>query len=174
MKQNEAETRIAFQIEGTNRNAIQREIYTNWCLVDNQDTKDAAESLLTKLRPLSDKEFMDVIREVQANYRLPEKPKTFGELLGQTRQKSGAQKLAGHDIMGLERFDPDTRHMVIFDVLSDESSVGWKGETMRLFLTEAGYRKALENQDKGFIKMRNHAKVVCGGHLLYDRYDCEL
>ena len=30
---------------------------------------------------------------------------------------------------------------------------------MRLFLTEAGYGKALENQEKGFIKIRNHAKV---------------
>ncbi len=27
-----------------------------------------------------------------------------------------------------------------------------KGERMRLFLTEAGYKKALENQDRSFIK----------------------
>ena len=44
---------------------------------------------------------------------------------------------------------------------------------MRLFLTEAGYGKALENQEKGFIKIRNHAKVR-GGDLLYDRRDREL
>ena len=94
-------------------------------------------------------------------------------LLAEARQKSGAQKLAGHDIMALERFDPDTRHMIVFDVLSHESPMGWKGEKMRLFLTEAGYGKALENQEKGFIKIRNHAKVR-GGDLLYDRRDREL
>ena len=84
------------------------------------------------------------------------KPQTIGEMLAEARQKSGAQKLAGHDIMALERFDPDTRHMIVFAVLSNDSPMGWKGEKMRLFLTEAGYGKALENQEKGFIRIRNH------------------
>ena len=34
------------------------------------------------------------------------------------RQQSGAQKLSGHDIMALERFDPATRHMIVFDAVS--------------------------------------------------------
>ena len=33
-----------------------------------------------KLRPLSDQECMDLIRKVQAEYRLPEKARTIGEL----------------------------------------------------------------------------------------------
>lgn len=44
---------------------------------------------------------------------------------------------------------------------------------MRLFLTETGYGKALENHNKGFIKIRNHAKVLAG-NLHYDRKDREL
>ncbi len=173
MKLNEAEMRMAYQIESTDPNAVLNEIYMTWRLSRNQATRDTAESLMAKLRPLSDKECMDVIREVQTNYHLPGKPQTIGELLAEARQKSGAQKLAGHDIMALERFDQNTRHMIVFDVLSHESPMGWKGEKMRLFLTEAGYRKALENQDKGFIKIRNHAKVH-GGNLTYDRKDREL
>lgn len=114
-----------------------------------------------------------MIREVQANYRLPGKARTVGEMLAEARQRSGAQKLSGHDIMALERFAPDTRHMIVFDVLSHESPMGWKGEKMRLFLTDAGYGKALENQEKGFIKIRNHAKVR-SGHLHYDHKDREL
>ena len=51
--------------------------------------------------------------------------------------------------------------------------MGWKGEKMRLFLTDAGYSKALENQDKGFIRIRNHAKVR-SGNLSYDHRDWEL
>ena len=39
--------------------------------------------------------------------------------------------------------------MIIFDVLTHDSPVGWKGERTRLFLTEAGYQKSLENQGKG-------------------------
>ena len=173
MKLNEEEKRMVYQIESTNQNAALNEIYMTWRYTKSQATKDTAESLLKKLRPLSDKECMDVIREVQTNYRLPDKARTIGEMLAEARQQSGAAKLAGHDIMALERFDPDTRHMIVFDVLSHESPVGWKGEKMRLFLTEAGYGKALENQDKGFIKIRNHAKVLAG-NLHYDRKDREL
>lgn len=40
---------------------------------------------MKKLRPLSDKECMDVIREVQANYRLPCKARTVGEMLAEAR-----------------------------------------------------------------------------------------
>lgn len=51
----------------------------------------------------------------------------------------------------------------------------WAGRETKcsLFLTDAGYSKALENQDKGFIKIRNHAKVR-SGHLHYDHKDREL
>ena len=99
-----------------------------WRLSRNQAARDTAESLMAKLRSLPNKECMDLIREVQANYRLPGKPQTIGEMLAKARQKSGAQKLAGHDIMALEGFDPDTRHMIVFDVLSHESPMGWKGK----------------------------------------------
>lgn len=68
-------------------------------------------------------------------------------MLAEARQQSGAQKLYGHDIMALERFDPETRHMLVFDVLSHDSPKGWKGEKTRLFLTGAGYGNALENQE---------------------------
>ena len=173
MNLNEDEKRMVYQIESTNQVAALNEIYMTWRYAPNQAMKDTAESLLRKLRPLSDKECMDVIREVQQNYRLPGKARTIGEMLAEARQQSGAQKLAGHDIMALERFDPDTRHMIVFDVLSHESPMGYKGDKMRLFLTEAGYSKALENQNKGFIKIKNHAKVIAG-NLRYDHRDREL
>lgn len=116
MKLTEAEMRMVFQIESTNQNAALNEIYMTWRYAPNPATKETAESLLDKLRPLSDQECMDLIRKVQAEYRLPEKARTIGEMLAEARQQSGAQKLSGHDIMALERFDPATRHMGIFDV----------------------------------------------------------
>ena len=155
MKLTEAEMRMVFQIESTNQNAALNEIYMTWRYAPNPATKETAEGLLDKLRPLSDQECMDLIRKVQAEYRLPEKARTIGEMLAEARQQSGAQKLSGHDIMALERFDPATRHMIVFDVLTD-----------------AGYSKALENQEKGHIKIRNHAKVL-SGDLHYDHKDRE-
>lgn len=96
--------------------------------------------------------------------------KTFEELLEEARRRSGAEELAGHDIMALERFDEYTRHMIIFDVLSRESPMGVMGERTRLFLSDEGYRHAQKNQKNGYIKIINHASVSAG-HLHYDHKD---
>ncbi len=135
--------------------------------------KATAENLLKKLRELSEDDCRELICDIQRNYHLPWKARTVGEMIAVARQESGAQKLEGHDIMALERFDPEARHMIIFDVLSRESPIGDKGHRMRLFLTEVGYKKALESQDGSFIRILNHAKVV-QGHLRYDWLDGEL
>ena len=69
MKLNEAEMRMVYQIESTSQNAALNEIYMIWRYSQNQTIKDTADGLLKKLRSLSDKECMDVIREVQTNYQ---------------------------------------------------------------------------------------------------------
>ena len=139
----------------------------------NQEEMNIAENLLKKLRELSENDCREMICDIQKNYHLPRKARTIGEMIAVARQESGAMKLEGHDIMALERFDPEVRHMIVFDVLSDRASVGDIGDRMRLFLTEAGYQKALENHDRQFIQILNHAKVA-QGCLQYDRTDREL
>ena len=52
--------------------------------------------------------------------------KTIGQLMEEMRQKAGAQNYHGHDYMDLQRFAENTRHMIIFDVLTHDSPVGWK------------------------------------------------
>ena len=74
--------------------------------------------------------------------------KTIGQLMEEMRQKAGAQNYHGHDYMDLQRFAENTRHMIIFDVLTHDSPVGWKGERTRLFLSDKGYEKALDSQAK--------------------------
>ena len=71
--------------------------------------------------------------------------KTIGQLMEEMRQKAGAQNYHGHDYMDLQRFAEDTRHMIIFDVLTHDSPVGWKGERTRLFLSDTGYENALDS-----------------------------
>lgn len=96
--------------------------------------------------------------------------KTIGELMEEMRVKAGAQNYKGHDYMDLMRFDENTRHMIIFDVLTRDSPVGYKGDRMRLFLSDTGYQRAQENQEKGHIRILNHAKVV-HGDLFYNHKD---
>ena len=92
---------------------------------------------------------------------MPER-KTVGQLMEEMRLKAGAQNYHGHEYMDLQRFAEDTRHMIIFDVLTNDSPVGWKGERTRLFLSDTGYEKALDSQEKGQIKILSHAN---GTHL---------
>lgn len=81
---------------------------------------------------------------------------TIGELMERKRIQDGAKEYQGHTYMDLARFDDATKHMIIFDVLTDESPVGWKGERNRLYLSDVGYQKALDNQKAGNIKIISH------------------
>ena len=171
MEFTEMEKRLLYQTEGCERYAIINELSMASQYAGDPARRKAAKDLMEKLRPLSDAECMNLVRDIQKNYRLPKEGRTIGELIAEARQKSGAEKLKGHDIMALERFDPEVRHMIVFDVLSGDSPVGDKGDKMRLFLTDAGYQKFLDSQERGEVKLKNHAKVAPGGHLHYDRKD---
>ena len=46
--------------------------------------------------------------------------KTIGQLMEEMRAKAGAQNYHGHGYMDLQRFAEDTRHMIIFDVLTND------------------------------------------------------
>ena len=169
----EDEKRMVFQLEGCHRYDAIQEITVFCRYTRDHDKRNIAENLLKKLRELSENGCRELICDIQKNYRLPWKARTVGEMIAVARQESGARKLEGHDIMALERFDPEVAHMIVFDVLSRESLVGDKGDRMRLFLTEAGYNKALEDQGRSFIQILNHVKVS-QGHLRYDQPDGEL
>lgn len=95
---------------------------------------------------------------------------TLADLMERRRILDGAKEYGGHSYLDLARFDENTKHMIIFDVLTNDSPVGWKGERTRLFLGEVGYQKSLENQEAGHIKIISHA-AVSKGNLHYDRKD---
>ena len=166
------EKRMLFQLEGCHRYDAIQEIAVLCRYTRDHDIKATAENMLKKLRELTEDNCRELICDIQRNYHLPCKARTVGEMIAVARQESGVRKLEGHDIMALERFDPEVTHMIVFDVLSRESPIGDKGHRMRLFLTEVGYKKALESQYRSFIRILNHAKVS-QGHLQYDRLDGE-
>jgi len=75
--------------------------------------------------------------------------------------------IVGQEETALERFLEDTRHMIIFDVLTWDCPVGDKGERVRVFLNDGGYTKALESEGRGEMKIVRHARVRKGG-IFYD------
>ena len=70
--------------------------------------------------------------------------------------------ITGQSELAVERFLDDTRHMIIFDVLSPRSPVGQKGDRLRLFLTDEAYARARAAQDRGYIRIKKHAAVIEG------------
>jgi hypothetical protein len=79
----------------------------------------------------------------------------------------GGKPTTGQDFMALERFAEDTRHMIVFDVLTWDCPVGDKGQRVRIFLTDVGYTKALASEGRGEMKIVRHARVH-KGDIFYD------
>ena len=77
------------------------------------------------------------------------------------------RNITGHDLMDIARFSEDTRHMIIFDVITWACPVGDNGECVRVFLTDKGYTKALQSQERGEMKIIRHARVR-RGDLFFD------
>ena len=80
----------------------------------------------------------------------------------QLQQPRRGKEITGHELMALERFAEDTRHMIIFDVLTWDCPVGEKGERVRIFLTDEGYQKAVESEGRGEMKIIRRARVRKG------------
>ena len=82
------------------------------------------------------------------------------------KQARKIKTIKGHDIMALERFAEDTRHMIIFDVLTHDSEVGTNGERMRAFLSDEGYERAEGIEKRGDIQIVRRYSVR-RGDLIY-------
>ena len=76
--------------------------------------------------------------------------------------------IKGHGLMAVERFADDTLHMAEFDVLSRKSTLGGRGDTVRLFLSDEGYARVLAAQRRGEIRICRHSRVI-EGHILPEK-----
>lgn len=74
------------------------------------------------------------------------------------------QPITGHDLLAVERFRDDTRHMAEFSVLAD-CLLGRKGQRLRRFLSEDGYAQVLNAQRHGRIRVYKHALII-EGHII--------
>ncbi len=78
--------------------------------------------------------------------------------------KAPSQPIKGHDLLAVERFRDDTRHMAEFYILAD-CPQGQKGQYLRRFLNETGYTSLLDAQRQGQVRIHKHAAVI-EGHIM--------
>ena len=78
--------------------------------------------------------------------------------------KAPSQPIKGHDLLAVERFRDDTRHMAEFYILVD-CPQGQKGQYLRRFLSEDGYAQVLDAQRQGRVRIHKHAAVI-EGHIM--------
>lgn len=76
--------------------------------------------------------------------------------------------VTGHDLLAVERFRDDTRHMIEFLVLSEGCPLGRQGQYIRRFLSEGGYAEAQIAQRRGDIRIYKNAAII-EGHILPDK-----
>ena len=84
---NAMEKRLLFQIEGDCLAKVLNELHMVARYTKSPEQGDAAESLMAKLRPLTDAEGMDMVRDIQKNYRLPYPARTIGEKIAGVRKE---------------------------------------------------------------------------------------
>ena len=91
------------------------------------------------------------------------------------QQPGQRKKITGQEEMDIMRFAENTRHMIVFDVISESCPVSNLGARVRIFLSDEGYSQALESKGRGEIKIIRHARVH-KGDLIYDTplHDYEL
>ena len=75
--------------------------------------------------------------------------------------------IGGPNLLALERFRDDTRHMVICEVYAP-CFYGNPGDKNRFFLNEQGYMDAIAASQRRQIKIKSHAAVV-GGYIIPDK-----
>lgn len=124
-------------------------------------TRVIVENTIDKLMKIPEPECSRFIADTKARF-LEKRDNSIRRRLAEAKAQAREPLMQGHDLTGLERFMPETRHMITLDVLNNDSPVGYKGERYRFFLSDEGYKNAKKSEQRGEIKIRSHAAVAAG------------
>lgn len=67
--------------------------------------------------------------------------------------------MQGHDLTGMERFLPETRHMIVLDVKTSDSPVGFPGERHRYFLSDERHYRIYHGVQRPLIPGGNRGRT---------------
>ena len=124
-------------------------------------TKAIMENAIEKLQKIPEPECSIFIADNKARF-LAGHESSIRRRLAEAKAQAKQPVMQGHDLTGMERFAPDTRHMVVLDVKTSDSPVGYPGERHRYFLSDEGYKNARASEKRGEIKIKSHAAVAAG------------
>lgn len=128
---------------------------------DDLLSKVIVENTIRKLEKLAEPECSQFIADNRVAF-IEKRDNSIRQRLAAAKARKGEPVLQGHDLAGMERFLPETRHMVTVDILNSDSPVGFPGERYQFFLSDEGYRNAKASENRGEIRIRNHATVMAG------------
>ena len=120
--------------------------------------KAIMENAIRRLDRIPEPECSQFIAATKARF-LAERDNSIRQRLAAAKVQE--QVLQGHDLSGIERFHPETRHMIMLEV-QKQCFVGFMGERFRFYLSDEGYRNAKRSEQEGEIKIKSHAAVVAG------------
>lgn len=128
-------------------------------------TKTIVENTIDKPLEVPEPECSQFIADTKARF-LEQRDQSIRDRLAAA--KAQEPPMLGHDLFGYERHLPDARHMVVVDILTSDSPVGFPGERYRFFLSDEGYKNAKKSAERGEIRIRSHA-ALCAGRLYHDK-----
>lgn len=156
MKFIQSELELIYQYAMPDKDAILTELRAVRRAAKEPLTKAIVENTIDKLPEVPEPECSHFIAGVKACFKGEN-----GQPSPDRLTEAGIQEppLLGHDLFGMERSLPSTRHMVVLDILNSNSPVGTPGERYRFFLSAEGYKNARASAERGEIKIISHATV---------------
>ena len=130
---------------------------------DDLLSKVIVENTIRKLEKLTEPECSQFIADNRAAF-IEKHDNSIRQRLAAAKAGKGEPVLLGHDLAGMERFLPETRHMVTVDILNSDSPVGFP-----YALTLQKVKKLLSGMFSFFNKRYLHQFQNVKAHRLYIR-----
>ena len=155
-----SELEMIYQYAATDRAATVARLAEIVPVLKDPLTKAIVKNTIDKLEKIPEPECSCFIADIKARF-LKERDNSIRRL-AEAKAQAKEPIMQGHDLTGFERYLPQNRHMIVVDILSNDSPVGYKGERYRFFLSDEGYKNAKASEQRGEAKIRSHAAVCCG------------
>ena len=151
-----SELEMIYQYAATDRAATVAGLAEIVPVLKDPLTKAIVKNTIDKLEKIPEPECSCFIADIKARF-LKERDNSIRRL-AEAKAQAKEPIMQGHDLTGFERYLPQNRHMIVVDILSNDSPVGYKG----IFLSDEGYKNAKASEQRGEAKIRSHAAVCCG------------
>ena len=122
-----SELEMIYQYAATDRAATVAGLAEIVPVLKDPLTKAIVEKTIDKLEKIPEPECSRFIADTKAHF-LEERDNSIRQRLAEAKAQAKEPIMQGHDLTGFERYLPQNRHMIVVDILSNDSPVGYKGD----------------------------------------------